>query len=150
MITLETLPGDKGSRQKRKRVGRGHGSGSGKTSGRGHKGAGSRAGSKSRSTFEGGQMPIYRRLPKRGFFNRFRVETQAVNLASLEKRFADGQTVDASALAAERLIADPKGRVKILGTGDLSKKLTIRANAFSAAARRRIEECGGACEVVEC
>ncbi|MCX7049006.1 MAG: 50S ribosomal protein L15 [Candidatus Sumerlaeota bacterium] len=149
-MTLETLPGDKGSRQKRKRVGRGPGSGLGKTSGRGHKGAGSRAGVKHKSTFEGGQMPLYRRVPKRGFFNRFRVETQVVNLASLEKKFTDGQTVEIRDLAETRLIADPKGRVKILGTGELSKKLTIRAHAFSTAARRAIEERGGSCEVVEC
>lgn len=148
MITLETLPGDKGKRQKRKRVGRGESSGWGRTSGRGNKGAQSRTGAKHKPGFEGGQMPLQRRVPKRGFHNIFRVENQAVNLSSLEKKFAEGQTVDAQALAAARLIADAKGRVKILGGGELTKRLTVRAHAFSAAARQRIESLGGVCEAL--
>jgi len=148
VITLETLPGDKGSRQKRHRVGRGHGSGSGKTSGRGHKGSLARAGGQRKVGFEGGQMPIHRRLPKRGFRNPFRVKTEVVNLSSLDKRFEDGQTVDVAALAQARLIADPTARVKVLGDGELTKRLTIRAHAFSAKARQAVESRGGVCEAI--
>ena len=148
MITLDTLPQDAGMVQKRHRVGRGHGSGSGKTSGRGHKGAMSRTGAKRRHYYEGGQMPIYRRLPKRGFKNRFRLEWEVVNLSSLEKRFEDGQTVDIALLAKARLVTSPQARVKILGDGELTKRLTIRASAFSKSATSRIESSGGVCEVV--
>lgn len=148
MITLETLPGDKGRRQKRHRVGRGHGSGSGKTSGRGHKGAQARSGYKIKSGFEGGQMPLQRRLPKRGFHNPFRVKTEVVNLASLERCFEEGQTVTPEDLKASRLIHDLTARVKVLGDGDVSKKLTVKAHAFSAKARERLEAAGGACETI--
>lgn len=149
MIRLDTLPGDKGKRQKRKRVGRGHGSGQGKTSGRGHKGQMSRAGAKHRVGFEGGQMPIYRRLPKRGFTNyKFRVETEVVNLSALDSRFDEGQTITPDELAHARLISDPTVRVKILGEGELTKKLTVKAAAFSAKARQAIEARGGVCEAL--
>lgn len=148
MITLETLPGDAGSVQNRRRIGRGHGSGWGKTSGRGHKGAAARSGFKRRPGFEGGQMPIYRRLPKRGFKNPFRVPTEIVNISSLNHCFEDGAVVDAQALAAARLIERVDGRIKILAEGELKKKLTVKASAFSAKAKEAIESCGGACEVI--
>jgi len=148
VITLETLPGDKGNKQDRRRVGRGVGSGRGRTSGRGHKGAQARAGAKHKRGFEGGQMPLHRRLPKRGFHNPFRVKTETVNVSALDKRFEDGQTVDAALLAEARLIADSNARVKILGDGELTKCLTVRAHAFSQKARERIESRGGTCEVV--
>lgn len=148
MITLETLPGDNGNAQTRRRVGRGHGSGHGKTSGRGHNGAQSRSGYKSKPGFEGGQMPIHRRLPKRGFHNKFRVKTEIVNVASLEARFEEGATITAVELLAARLIADGDVRVKVLGNGELKKRLIVKANAFSASARRQIESCGGECETL--
>lgn len=148
MITLENLPGDKGAKQNRNRVGRGHGSGNGKTSGRGHKGAQSRSGYKTKPGFEGGQMPLYRRLPKRGFKNPFRVTTEVVNVSSLEKRFDDGATVEIADLFAARLISSPDARVKILGDGELNKKLTVRAHAFSAKAKEQVEARGGTCEAV--
>lgn len=148
MITLETLPGDKGARQKRKRVGRGRGSGHGKTSGHGHKGAQARSGRKSKIGFEGGQTPLYKRVPKRGFKNPFRVAYETVNLSSLDKRFEDGQTVAPGELAEARLVSGPKARVKILGEGELSKRLMVRAHAFSAKARQGIEARGGQCEAL--
>jgi large subunit ribosomal protein L15 len=147
MITLETLPGDKGSLQKRRRVGRGRGSGHGKTSGRGHKGSQSRSGSRTRMHYEGGQTPMQRRLPKRGFNNKaFAEPMQIVNLSALERVFEDGGVVDLASLAGLRLIADGEKPVKVLGAGVLTKRLTVRAHAFSATARAAIEARGGVCE----
>ncbi len=133
-----------GAHRRRKRVGRGEGSGSGKTSGRGNKGSGQRAGWRARLVSEGGQMPIFRRLPKRGFSNvTFRTEYQVVNLRSLEGRFADGAHLTAADLAAAGLIRHVESPVKILGDGVLTKKLTIEADRFSKEAERKIEAAGG-------
>jgi large subunit ribosomal protein L15 len=149
-IGLNTLKPAPGSRKPRKRVGRGHGSGMGKTSGRGHKGAGSRAGSKDRPGFEGGQMPIHMRMRKlRGPhmkksmpFEMFRTHTQAVNLQDLEARFDSGEEVKAKGLGNRKDIP-----VKILAKGEISKPLTVHAHAFSASARAAIEAAGGTCHI---
>ena len=156
LVGLHNLAPAPGSRKDRKRIGRGHGSGHGKTSGRGHKGYGSRAGAKDRARFEGGQNPIHMRMRKlRGPnkkmsmpFEPFRTHTQPVNLATLDDRFEDGAEVTPEALKAAGL-ATRKHPVKILGNGELSKKLTIRAHAFSTTAREKIEAAGGTAEVIE-
>lgn len=128
----------------RKRVGRGESSGAGKTSGRGHKGAGQRSGTSYRPYFEGGQMPFTRRIPKRGFSNAaFRREFHVVNLKAIDQRFDDGAEVDAAALVKAGLIRDTKLPVKVLGEGELSKKLNITAAKFSASAKSKIEASGG-------
>jgi large subunit ribosomal protein L15 len=154
-IGLNTLKPAPGSRKPRKRVGRGHGSGTGKTSGRGHKGAGARTGSKSRPAFEGGQMPIHMRMRKlRGPhmkksmpFEMFRTHTQAVNLQDLERRFESGDEVTLDALRAKGLGTRKGVPVKILAKGEISKPLTVHAHAYSAAARQAIEAAGGSCQV---
>ena len=136
-MRLHDLKPNQGAKKRRKRVGRGHGSSRGKTSTRGHKGQGSRAGSSTRATFEGGQMPYIRRLPKRGFNNaRFRNEYVPVNLSDLEKSFESGATVDVESLKSVGL-ANGGGQVliKILGRGRLSKKLVVQAHAFSRSAQ---------------
>ncbi|NBX26360.1 MAG: 50S ribosomal protein L15 [Planctomycetes bacterium] len=125
-----------GAHKKRTRVGRGEGSGKGGTSGRGHKGAKSRAGWSSRPGYQGGSTPIARRFPKRGFFHE-------VNVDALEKHFDSGATVDAAALVAKGLIRDVKLPVKVLGNGELKKKLTVNAAKFSATAKTKIEKAGG-------
>ena len=131
-------------RKKRKRVGRGPGSGRGKTCGRGHKGQQSRSGGGTRVGFEGGQMPLYRRLPKRGFNNtRFRTEYAIVNVGQLEKTFQDGDTVDAAAIRDAHLINAKTGPIKILGSGELTKKLAVTADGFSASAAQKIQAAGG-------
>ena len=131
-------------RKKRKRVGRGPGSGSGKTCGRGHKGQQSRSGGGTPVGFEGGQMPLYRRLPKRGFNNSiFRKVFAIVNVGQLEAAFEDGATVDADSIRAARLVNAKKGPIKILGSGELTKKLTVKADQFSGSARQKIEAAGG-------
>jgi large subunit ribosomal protein L15 len=154
-VGLDNLRPKPGTRKDRKRVGRGHGSGSGKTAGRGHKGQGARAGAKTRVAREGGQNPIHMRMRKlRGPnkkmsmpFEKFRTHTQPVNLATLEDRFDDGAEVTPETLRAAGL-ATRKHPVKILGNGDLSKKLTVRAHAFSATAREKIEAAGGTAEAI--
>jgi large subunit ribosomal protein L15 len=156
-IGLHSLKPAKGSKHRRKRVGRGEGSGTGKTSGRGQKGAGARSGSKSRVGFEGGQMPIHMRLRKlRGPhmkksmpFEKFRTHTQPVNVADLEARFEKGAEITPSALRAAGLATRREVPVKILGKGDLSKALTVSAHAFSAAAREKIEAAGGSVQLIE-
>jgi large subunit ribosomal protein L15 len=156
-IGLNTLRPAPGSRRPRKRVGRGEGSGTGKTSGRGQKGYGSRSGAKDRARFEGGQMPIHMRMRKlRGPhmkksmpFEPFRTHTQTVNLKDLERRFDAGTEVTLDALKAHGL-ANRKGvPVKVLAGGELTKKLTVHAHAFSASAREAIEAAGGTATVVE-
>jgi large subunit ribosomal protein L15 len=133
-----------GAHKKRTRVGRGEGSGKGGTSGRGHKGAKSRAGWSSRPGYQGGSTPIARRFPKRGFSNAgFRTLFHEVNVQALEKHFESGATVDAAALVAKGLIRDAKLPVKVLGTGELKKKLTVNAAKFSATAKTKIEKAGG-------
>jgi large subunit ribosomal protein L15 len=148
-VRIETLPGDRGRKQKRKRVGRGHGSGLGQTSGRGSKGYQARSGSKRRLHREGGQMPLIQRLPKRGFYPRGRVAFSAVNLGQLNDRFESGEDVGPDALRAKRLVRDKRAPIKILATGTLTKALNVSAHAFSAAAQRKIQEAGGRCEIVE-
>ena len=128
------------------RRGRGHGSGNGKTAGKGHKGQKARSGAP-RIGFEGGQMPLYRRIPKRGFLNRNTKDIVAINVSALEK-FEDGATVDIAALIEAGVVKNPKDGVKILGNGELTKKLTVQANAFSASAVEKIEALGGKAEVI--
>jgi large subunit ribosomal protein L15 len=155
-VGLHSVRPKPGSRQARKRVGRGGGSGLGKTSGRGHKGAGARSGNKRKPGYEGGQNPIHMRTRKlRGPhrkmsmpFEQFRTHTQPVNLSVLEERFAAGDEVTPEKLRAAG-IAKRRHPVKILARGELTKKLTVRAHAFSATAREKIEQAGGTCEVVE-
>ena len=156
-IGLHSLKPAPGSRHKRKRVGRGEGSGVGKTSGRGHKGYGSRAGSKSRPNAEGGQMPIHMRMRKlRGPhmkksmpFEPFRTQTQPVNLRDLDARFGDGDSVTPHTLKVHGLATRRDVPVKILGQGEITKKLTVTAHAFSATAREKIEAAGGTCQIAE-
>ena len=128
------------------RRGRGHGSGNGKTAGKGHKGQKARSGAP-RLGFEGGQMPLYRRIPKRGFKNRNRLEIVAINISALEK-FDNGADVTVDTLIESGIVKNPKDGVKILGNGELTKKLTVKANAFSASAKEKIEALGGTCEVI--
>ena len=146
-MRLHDLKPNPGAKHRRKRLGRGHGSSRGKTSTRGHKGQGSRAGSSTRATFEGGQMPYIRRLPKRGFSNSHtRVEYHAVNLSDLERSFEAGATVDVEAIMGAGL-ANGAGDVlvKILAKGELTKKLSVTAHKFSGAAKAAIEKAGGSC-----
>ena len=128
------------------RRGRGHGSGNGKTAGKGHKGQKARSGAP-RPGFEGGQMPLYRRLPKRGFKNRNTKEIVAINLNALEV-FDNGAAVDVNALIEKGIVKNPRDGVKILGNGELTKKLDVKANAFSASAKEKIEALGGTAEVI--
>lgn len=128
------------------RRGRGHGSGNGKTAGKGHKGQKARSGAP-RPGFEGGQMPLYRRLPKRGFKNRNTKEIVGINLGALEK-FEDGSTVSVQTLIESGVVKNPRDGVKILGNGELTKKLNVQANAFSASAKEKIEALGGTAEVI--
>ena len=128
------------------RRGRGHGSGNGKTAGKGHKGQKARSGA-TRPGFEGGQMPLYRRLPKRGFTNRNTKEIVALNLSVLEA-FDNGTTVDVDALIEKGIVKNPRDGVKILGNGELTKKLDVKVNAFSASAKEKIEALGGTAEVI--
>jgi large subunit ribosomal protein L15 len=155
-IGLHSLAPKPGSRTARKRVGRGAGSGHGKTSGRGHKGAGARSGSKRKPAYEGGQNPIHMRSRKlRGPnkkmsmpFEPFRTRTQPVNVADLEARFDAGTEVTPESLRAAGL-ATRRHPVKLLGHGELTKKLTVRVHAYSATAREKVENAGGACEVID-
>lgn len=136
-----------GSTKEAKRIGRGHGSGNGKTAGKGHKGQKARAGHGMRPGFEGGQMPLQRRVPKRGFNNIFAKEVTAVNVSALEV-FEDGATVDAAALKEKGIIKTADNAVKVLGNGKLTKKLTVKLNAFSASAAEKINSAGGKAEVI--
>ena len=129
------------------RRGRGHGSGNGKTAGKGHKGQKARSGAP-RVGFEGGQMPLYRRIPKRGFKNRNSKEIVAINLSTLDKKFEDGATVDVEALIKAGVIDAAKDGVKILGNGEITKKLTVKVNAYSEAAKAKIEAVVGTAEVI--
>lgn len=129
------------------RRGRGHASGNGKTAGKGHKGQKARSGAP-RPGFEGGQMPLYRRIPKRGFTNRNSKEIVSINLSVLEKKFENGATVDVDALLEAGIIKEVRDGVKILGNGELTKKLDVKVNAFSASAKEKIEALGGTAEVI--
>ena len=145
-MELSNLRPAKGSKHNDFRRGRGHGSGNGKTAGKGHKGQKARSGAP-RIGFEGGQMPLYRRLPKRGFTNRNSKDIVAINVGVLE-RFQDGATVDVNALLDAGIIKNPRDGVKILGNGDLTKKLNVKVDAFSASAKEKIEALGGTAEVM--
>ena len=147
-MKLHELSPAEGSRKAVKRVGRGHGSGQGKTAGKGHKGQKARSGGGVRPGFEGGQMPMQRRLPKRGFNNIFAKTVVSVNLGSLEKKFDDGAVVDVQALKDAGLVKNSFDAVKILGNGTLTKKLEVKVNAYSASAKEKIEAAGGKTEVV--
>lgn len=148
-MRLHDLKPRPGAKHRRKRLGQGEGSGHGKTSGRGGKGQTARSGSSVRPGFEGGQMPLIRRIPKRGFNNaRHTIRYLPVNLDALNQ-FDDGARVDETALRSLGLANGPVPRVKILGSGDLTKKLTVSAHAFSASARAKIEAKGGTCEVIK-
>ena len=146
-MELSNLKPKKGARHAKKRVGRGPGSGHGKTSSRGEKGQKSRSGYSRMLGFEGGQMPLHRRLPKRGFTNIFKKEYATVNVSELD-RFDDGATVDEATLRQARLVKGRNDGVKILGDGKLSKKLTVVATKFSAPARKQIEAAGGTCQEI--
>ena len=146
-MKLHELSPNAGSRKRRKRVGRGDSSGLGKTAGRGEKGQKSRTGSSIRPFFEGGQIPLFRRLPKRGFHNIFAKPLESVNVSALEK-FEDGAVVDAKALLDAGILSKCTYGVKILGNGEITKKLTVKASAFSESAKAKIEAAGGKAEVV--
>lgn len=145
MLSLSNLSPQKGARKQKKRLGRGPGSGHGKTAGRGHKGYKARSGSGIKPGFEGGQMPLQRRLPKRGFNNIFRKEYAVVNVRDLD-RLEDGARVDRDALIAVGLIKSKDSRIKILGDGELTKKFTVAVDKISKSARQKIEDAGGSVE----
>ena len=146
-MKLHELTANPGSNTERKRIGRGHGSGWGKTSGKGHKGQKARSGGGVRPGFEGGQMPLQRRLPKRGFNNIFADKPVAINVADLAK-FENGAIVDIAALAEKGIIKKSVDKVKVLGNGELSVKLTVKLTAFSETAKQKIEAAGGKVEVI--
>lgn len=146
-MKLNQLTATPGSTKERKRIGRGYGSGTGKTAGKGHKGQKARAGHGMRPGFEGGQMPLQRRIPKRGFNNIFAKEIVAVNVGSLNK-FEDGAAVDAAALREAGIVKRNCDGIKVLSNGTLTKKLTVKASAFSEAAKAKIEAAGGKAEVI--
>ena len=146
-MDLSNLRPAEGSKQSDNfRRGRGHGSGNGKTAGKGHKGQKARSGAP-RPGFEGGQMPLYRRIPKRGFTNRNSKTIVGINISALE-RFENDAVVDVNALIEAGIVSNPRDGVKILGNGELTKKLNVKANAFSAAAKEKIEALGGVAEVI--
>ena len=144
-MKLSELKPAEGSKENAFRVGRGHGSGNGKTSGRGHKGQKARSGGGVRPGFEGGQMPLYRRLPKRGFTNRNTKDIVAINVDRLNV-FEDGETVTNSALVEKGVVSNPRDGVKLLGNGNLEKKLTVKVTAVSQGAKEKIEALGGSVE----
>ena len=146
-MKLNELKPAEGSVKAAWRKGRGPGSGNGKTAGKGHKGQNARSGGGVRPGFEGGQLPLYRKLPKRGFKNRFAVNYSIVNVAALNK-FEDGAVVDLEALVAAKLVRKPLDGLKVLGNGELTKKLTVKATVFSATAKEKIEAAGGKIEEV--
>jgi large subunit ribosomal protein L15 len=147
-MSLNNLRPPKGASRSRKRVGRGMGSGHGKTASRGSKGAKSRSGFRFKRGFEGGQMPLHRRVPKRGFHNLFRVEYAVVNLDTLAEVFDDGSEVTPDVLRERGLVRSARAPVKVLGRGELAKKLTVRAHKFSGSAAEKIAAAGGATEVI--
>jgi large subunit ribosomal protein L15 len=147
-MELNNLKPKKGARHAKKRVGRGPGSGHGKTAARGEKGQKSRSGFSRMRGFEGGQMPLHRRLPKRGFTNIFKKEHAVVNLSDLE-RFDNGATVDETALRQAGLVKGKNDGIKVLGHGSVTKKLTVHAAKFSDTARKQIEAAGGTCQEIQ-
>lgn len=147
-MKLHELSPVEGSKKAAKRIGRGHGSGQGKTAGKGHKGQKARAGKGMRLGFEGGQMPLQRRIPKRGFNNIFAKKVVSVNLGTLNSKFEDGAVVDVNALTEAGIVKNSFDAVKILGSGKLEKKLTVKVDAFSESAKAKIEAAGGKAEVI--
>jgi large subunit ribosomal protein L15 len=147
-MSLNNLRPPRGAKKTRKRVGRGPGSGHGKTSSRGHKGAQSRSGFRFKRGFEGGQMPLHRRVPKRGFTNPFRVEYAVVNLDTLAEVFDAGSAVTPELLVERGIVRDARMPIKVLGRGDITKQLTVKAHKFSETAAKKIAAAGGATEVL--
>ena len=145
---LNELKPVKGARHYKKRLGRGIGSGLGKTAGKGTKGQNARSGGGVRPGFEGGQLPLFQRLPKRGFHNHFRVEYAVVNVGQLNDLFDEGAVIDVDALIAKGFFKDSKDGLKVLGNGELKKKLTVKASKFSESAKKAIEAAGGSVEVI--
>jgi large subunit ribosomal protein L15 len=148
-MSLNNLRPPKGAKHAKKRVGRGMGSGHGKTAGRGSKGAKSRSGFRHKRGFEGGQMPLHRRVPKRGFHNPFRVEYAVVNLDTLADVFDAGSAVTPELLRERGLVREARVPVKVLGRGEITKGLTVRAHKFSGSAAKKIAAAGGVAEVIE-
>lgn len=147
-MKLHELSPAAGSTSEPKRKGRGNGSGNGKTAGKGHKGQKARSGGGVRIGFEGGQMPLYRRVPKRGFINNFATKYATVNVADLNEKFEDGAVVDTDAIIATGLVKKAYDGIKVLGDGEVSKNLTIKVAAFSKSAKEKIEKAGGKIEVI--
>ena len=147
-MDLSNLKPPKGMKHPKKRIGRGQGSGNGKTAGRGHKGAKSRSGFKFKRGFEGGQMPLHRRVPKRGFHNPFRVEYEVVNLDHLAAKFEAGTIVTPELLREVGMVARGNKRIKVLARGEISKKLTVRAHKFSGKASEKLTAAGGNAELI--
>ena len=148
-MSLNNLRPPKGAKHAKRRVGRGQGSGHGKTASRGHKGAKSRSGHRFKRGFEGGQMPLHRRVPKRGFHNPFRVEYAVVNLDTLVEVFEAGSSVTPDLLRERGLVRKAKSKIKVLGRGDITKKLTVQAHKFSGKAAEKIAAAGGSAEVLQ-
>jgi large subunit ribosomal protein L15 len=148
-MDLSNLKPSERSKFSKKRVGRGHGSGNGTQAGRGHKGAQSRSGYSFKRGFEGGQMPLHRRVPKRGFHNLFRVEYAVVNLDSLAEQFDDGTVVTPELMREKGLVHGKRAPIKVLARGDVSKKLTVQAHKFSGKAAEKLAAAGGAAEILE-
>ena len=146
-MDLSNLKPNEGAVSERSRVGRGHASGNGKTAGRGHKGQKARSGGSTRLGFEGGQMPLYRRIPKRGFKNYNYKEIIGINVSKLDV-FENGTEVTVETLIESGIVKNPRDAVKILGDGELTKKLTVKVNAFSKSAEEKITAAGGTCEVI--
>ena len=146
-MDLSSLKPNEGSVKNNFRVGRGHGSGNGKTSGKGQKGQKSRSGGSPRPGFEGGQMPLYRRIPKRGFTNYNHLDIVGINVSALDA-FNDGDEVTVESLIIKGIIKNPQDGVKILGNGEITKKLNVKMSAFSDKAKEKIEAAGGTCEVI--
>ena len=146
-MDLSNLKPNEGAVSERSRVGRGHASGNGKTAGRGHKGQKARSGGSTRLGFEGGQMPLYRRIPKRGFKNYNYKEIIGINVSKLDV-FENGTEVTVETLIEAGIVKNPRDGVKILGDGELTKKLTVKDNAFSKSAEEKITAAGGTCEVI--
>ena len=147
-MKLHELSPNEGAVKDSFRVGRGAGSGNGKTAGKGHKGQNARSGGGVRPGFQGGQLPLYRKLPKRGFHNKFGVTYAVVNVDDLDKKFEDGATVDAEALLESGIISKVCDGIKVLGRGEITKKLTVKAAVFSETAKGKIEAAGGKTEVI--
>ena len=148
-MSLNQIRPPRGAKHPKKRLGRGPGSGHGKTASRGHKGAKSRSGHRFKRGFEGGQMPLHRRVPKRGFHNPFRVEYAVVNLDTLGEVFEEGSAVTPDVLRERGLVRDARARIKVLGRGDLAKKLTVQAHKFSGSAAAKIAAAGGSADVIK-